>query len=280
MSAESVRLGPVGIGLQVVGSFLHILDGSAERRHKEMMTALRRLNAGNGTVGGFGIMCECGKPARARGLCQNHYKLAHKKGTLQSHALRVWYQKPRLDQSQCRTPGCTKRANHGRGLCSKHYSQQSRLGRVGSVGCPDCPASLPTARSLSIHRARQHGWRTQETQKQRRRRWYVRHTARAIKQAKDWRDNNVERANELSRLKEIRRRARKRGAAGNATNEQILARIAYYGWKCWMCGAPWEEIDHVIALARGGSNWPANLRPACAHCNHSKGHRPATRRPL
>lgn len=68
-------------------------------------------------------------------------------------------------------------------------------------------------------------------------------------------------------------RARKRGATGRATTEEIRARIEYYGHKCWMCGAPWTCIDHVKPLSLGGSNWPANLRPACRSCNARKHNR-------
>ena len=39
---------------------------------------------------------------------------------------------------------------------------------------------------------------------------------------------------------------------------------------CWMCGAEATEIDHVKPLSAGGSNWPANLRPACHPCNRAK----------
>jgi len=31
------------------------------------------------------------------------------------------------------------------------------------------------------------------------------------------------------------------------------------------------NVDHVIQLSRGGSNWPTNLRPACSACNTQKG---------
>ncbi|NAE18264.1 hypothetical protein GUJ16_13385 [Enterococcus hirae] len=37
-----------------------------------------------------------------------------------------------------------------------------------------------------------------------------------------------------------------------------------------MCGHPASEIDHVKPLSRGGSAWPANLRPACRTCNSKK----------
>jgi 5-methylcytosine-specific restriction endonuclease McrA len=72
--------------------------------------------------------------------------------------------------------------------------------------------------------------------------------------------------------KVARRRASVTGAVGFHTPEQLGARVAYYGGVCAYCQvAPYESIDHVIPLARGGSNWPANLRPACMLCNTSKG---------
>ncbi|MGH3264610.1 MAG: HNH endonuclease [Trebonia sp.] len=33
------------------------------------------------------------------------------------------------------------------------------------------------------------------------------------------------------------------------------------------------EIDHIVSLARGGSNDPSNLQVLCEHCNKRKGHR-------
>lgn len=69
------------------------------------------------------------------------------------------------------------------------------------------------------------------------------------------------------------RRARVQAAAGQAAAQQIADRIAFYGGRCWMCGDPATTVDHVIPLFRGGTNWPANLRPACKACNSRKGHR-------
>lgn len=74
------------------------------------------------------------------------------------------------------------------------------------------------------------------------------------------------------------RDARERGAAGSFTPEQLQARIDFYGGRCYLCGCNWyllpkedQTIDHVIPLIQGGSQWPANLRPACRSCNSSKG---------
>ena len=71
-----------------------------------------------------------------------------------------------------------------------------------------------------------------------------------------------------------RRRAYEQTAAGTATVAQILARIAMYGGICWICRvAAGTTIDHVIPLSKGGTNWPANLRPACKACNSRKHNR-------
>lgn len=53
----------------------------------------------------------------------------------------------------------------------------------------------------------------------------------------------------------------------------LAARWAMWGGKCWMCGTFATATDHVKPLCKGGSNWPANLRPACKPCNSRKGRR-------
>jgi len=66
------------------------------------------------------------------------------------------------------------------------------------------------------------------------------------------------------------RRARKVSAPGACTPDQFRARWDYYGGRCWMCWGIATTMDHVVPLAHGGSNWPANLRPACRSCNSRK----------
>lgn len=82
-----------------------------------------------------------------------------------------------------------------------------------------------------------------------------------------WKEANPERLSRSS--------ARRRGwlveARGDATIEQVEARIAFFGGMCAYCGMkPWKHLDHAIPISRGGTNWPSNLRPACAKCNLSK----------
>ena len=68
-----------------------------------------------------------------------------------------------------------------------------------------------------------------------------------------------------------KRRAQK---ANNAripyTDEQLLARLRYYGGSCWICTAPGVEVDHVKPVSNGGPEMLANLRPICRPCNAQK----------
>lgn len=69
----------------------------------------------------------------------------------------------------------------------------------------------------------------------------------------------------------LKYRIRKMGARGDATITQIAARIEMWGDCCWICRAPYQAVDHVIPLIKGGTNWVSNLRPICKSCNSRKG---------
>jgi 5-methylcytosine-specific restriction endonuclease McrA len=63
---------------------------------------------------------------------------------------------------------------------------------------------------------------------------------------------------------------RLKNASGSASDAQVFARLEFYGWRCAYCPGKFEHLDHVIPVSLGGTNWPANLRPACAKCNLTK----------
>ena len=98
-----------------------------------------------------------------------------------------------------------------------------------------------------------------------------------------WREHNKEKQQAATarwayehpdkvRQRTNRRRARKTGAIGFYSVDQLRARAEVYGFMCAYCrSAPAQCMDHVIPLARGGTNWPSNHRPACNACNSSKG---------
>lgn len=76
------------------------------------------------------------------------------------------------------------------------------------------------------------------------------------------------------RVKVKRYQAVKRGAtvALSFTADQLAQRVAFYGGRCWMCGAEAAtDLDHVKPIVAGGAHMLANLRPACGTCNRKKG---------
>lgn len=92
------------------------------------------------------------------------------------------------------------------------------------------------------------------------------HHDEVLQRKKDYRLRNPDKVSAARQ----RRRALERGAVGQASAEELQARHAFYGFRCWVCKGPAEATDHVLALCRGGSAWPANLRPICTTCNLAK----------
>lgn len=82
-----------------------------------------------------------------------------------------------------------------------------------------------------------------------------------------WQENNPEaRVNTQGR-----RRARKKAAPSvKFTAAELKSRMAFFGNRCWMCRGPFECVDHVKPIAKGGPHILANLRPACTRCNSMK----------
>ena len=78
------------------------------------------------------------------------------------------------------------------------------------------------------------------------------------------------------RARGLNRIARKLNAEGRHTAEDIATIRGAQRDKCACCGIKLKgagHVDHIIALARGGSNWPNNLQILCQPCNQSKGAR-------
>ncbi len=103
--------------------------------------------------------------------------------------------------------------------------------------------------------------------------YYAANKERRAARKADWQRANPDKVKASMQ----RRRARKRNAQGTFTADQWKARLDYHGYKCIYCGVEkhqtpegWLTCDHQIPLARGGSNWPSNLVPACKSCNSSK----------
>lgn len=115
------------------------------------------------------------------------------------------------------------------------------------------------------------------------------HKYRAKEETKRKRAEYASKRNRTPEGKEVllrathRRRARKMGAGFEVyTTQQVLD---LYGSLCHLCGLPIDllaprranatglHIDHVIPIAKGGSDTLANVRPAHGLCNVRKGGR-------
>lgn len=113
-------------------------------------------------------------------------------------------------------------------------------------------------------------------------RWYRANKEHVAVVKAAWREANKDRIAAVNRLWRLRnpdktlaadhrRRARKTNAEGHFTRAQFDALCKQLGHRCFYCGK--EEkltVDHIVPLARGGSNWIENVVPACGSCNSRK----------
>lgn len=72
---------------------------------------------------GMNTMCPCGKPAKARGLCNAHYGRIHRYGW----EPKVAFETPVVEYNRNRSPVCTikecVRPHAAKGMCQRHYTQ-------------------------------------------------------------------------------------------------------------------------------------------------------------
>jgi 5-methylcytosine-specific restriction endonuclease McrA len=78
---------------------------------------------------------------------------------------------------------------------------------------------------------------------------------------------------EAAKARVRNRQARKRGAEGSHTANDISAIRKAQKDRCAYCKVKLRglgDIDHIVALSNGGTNWPSNLQLACPSCNRRK----------
>ena len=67
--------------------------------------------------------------------------------------------------------------------------------------------------------------------------------------------------------------ARQRKAPALTTKE-LKAVFDYYGSDCVYCEMPATGVDHLVPVAKGGTNGFYNVAPCCGPCNSKKQIRP------
>lgn len=156
--------------------------------------------------------------------------------------------------------------------------------RAGEVGRPP-RFCRPCVKVRHLAQARAYVQRKPDQRRQSRIQWAEQNVDALRTARKAWKRANPEavrqsrrevkrRHPELNRSYVSARRARQRHlTVVPFTPQQLFARLAYYGGRCWMCRAEADSLDHVKPLAKGGAHMLCNLRPACRDCNTRKSDR-------
>lgn len=106
-----------------------------------------------------------------------------------------------------------------------------------------------------------------EVGRARSRRWHAANKEYAATQFAEWRKSNLGVMAEHER----KRRARKQSVLTlEFTAKELADKMGFWGNRCWMCHGPFEAVDHVKPIAKGGPHILANLRPTCRACNTAK----------
>lgn len=95
--------------------------------------------------------------------------------------------------------------------------------------------------------------------------WVAKERARSAKKKKD----NPEAYRSYDRT----RRARLKNSEGVHTANDVAKILESQCYKCVYCKKDIRDeydVDHIIPLAKGGSNWPKNLQCLCPECNGRK----------
>lgn len=156
----------------------------------------------------------------------------------------------------------------------KHGHLSQRL--VTSQACCECRKYVKKKpEPIERVRARAATWREANREKTRD---YIREYMRknwgkyAPKQ-KIWKEENKHKLRAYIAASQGRRRAALMDAGGTYTPADIQRIGKAQKWKCAYCGVGVKgnyNIDHIVAIAKGGSNWPSNLQLTCPTCNSRK----------
>lgn len=200
----------------------------------------------------------CERPWRAREWCYMHYQRLQRHGDVEHQRTR----------NICSVVGCDAFCV-SRGWCSKHLTRWKRHGsptarmrgevvdgkRICSICKVDKPLDAFTAGDSRCKPC------------------FVAYTRTPAQRAQRaaWGMANADKMRQLKRIRAHQRRVCETPeGALRITPQQVAARMQFWGNRCWMCHGPFEHIDHVKPISKGGPHMLANLRPACQACNQSK----------
>lgn len=129
---------------------------------------------------------------------------------------------------------------------------------VSNKGCVDC----------LLHNRIKYHHENRDVQLDRMRNWHKENTIKVRERNSEWQSNNKEIVASISR----NRRALKKGSTGQHSKRDVDQLLKLQRHKCACCGVKLStyHVDHIVPLARGGSNDKINLQILCATCNLQK----------
>ncbi len=190
-----------------------------------------------------------------------------------------------------------KRYFTGKPCRSGHVSERYLWG--GCVECHRLRDALPERRAL--HRKTDIAWRKENPDRvsAKNRAQYLKNREKRLADQAAYREANPEKVRETNRkwaaqngdhvrayrkryLEENReafrfrnraRSARVRAAEGKFSKSDIDRIFRQQNGRCAYCRASVRakyEIDHIVPITKGGSNWPKNIQLTCESCNSRK----------
>ena len=97
--------------------------------------------------------------------------------------------------------------------------------------------------------------------------WRANNPGRNYKAVKEWRKANPD----FTRIENVRRAAKKYGQKATLTIGEWREIVNEYEGLCAYCFAPYEHLDHIVPVSKGGASSKENVVPACQNCNLRKG---------
>jgi len=165
-----------------------------------------------------------------------------------------------------------------------YYERNERRELLTATGlqiCSDCHEAKPFEAFSPLQNGKRHHY-CRVCAGRKAREWDVQHREHVRERSAQYYERNADHLRAYTAawakanpsacvLQTAKRRARKQAATVVPfTVEQLAAKFAYWGNRCWICGASAQAADHVKPLAKGGPHVLANIRPICKRCNSRK----------